>query len=275
MAHAVVWYADTSGRWAPLSHMYASRSGQQCWLVTRDAYNTVEDIIGRYCPQCCTRYTGDDAMTYKNRCISCFQCPHCSSPLSVVGLNESDCAFQCAYCLWRSDVAGPSCVVASDRRDLDILVLTLEREALTVSDDSFAAILEKHNSAPSVDLSRFSRSHMVNRRWGFSDLDKHMAQCEADSRVRQADQAASVKNGVDISAIALEIPKRVTLLSKRTLRSTLDMQQGRMKILVQPKPNPLDGDSSQKNRGAWWVKDSSAIHELPRYLVLIFNHLQF
>jgi hypothetical protein len=37
-----------------------------------------------------------------------------------------------------------------------------------------------------------------------------------------------------------------------------------MNILVQPKTLPLEGDSSLKvQRGKWWVKDASAIHDVP------------
>jgi hypothetical protein len=61
------------------------------------------------------------------------------------------------------------------------------------------------------------------------------------------------------------LPLRVPLRLKRTIRCRRDVHQGRMTILTQPKPGPLEGDSSQKVRGTWWVKDSSAIHEVPRY----------
>ena len=41
-----------------------------------------------------------------------------------------------------------------------------------------------------------------------------------------------------------------------------------MSILIQPKLFPLEGDSSQKlNRGKWFVKDSSAVHELPSIVI--------
>ena len=41
-----------------------------------------------------------------------------------------------------------------------------------------------------------------------------------------------------------------------------------MSILVQPKLFPLEGDSSQKlQRGKWFVKDASAIHEIPSIII--------
>lgn len=47
------------------------------------------------------------------------------------------------------------------------------------------------------------------------------------------------------------------------------MDSGQLSILVQPKLFPLEGDSSQKVfKGKWWVKDSSAIHEIPSIFII-------
>jgi len=71
------------------------------------------------------------------------------------------------------------------------------------------------------------------------------------------------------------IPTRVRLMTKRTLRCRYDVENGKMSILVQPKSFPLEGDSSLKiQRGKWWVKDSSAVHEVPAIVVTklpVFN----
>jgi hypothetical protein len=64
-------------------------------------------------------------------------------------------------------------------------------------------------------------------------------------------------------------------MTKRTLRCRSDVENGKMSILVQPKSFPLEGDSSLKiQRGKWWVKDSSAVHEVPAIVVTklpVFN----
>jgi len=63
-------------------------------------------------------------------------------------------------------------------------------------------------------------------------------------------------------------PQRIRLRSKKTLRCRQDVEQGKMSILIQPKTFPLEGDSSLKiQRGKWWVKDASAIHEIPTLTV--------
>jgi hypothetical protein len=71
-------------------------------------------------------------------------------------------------------------------------------------------------------------------------------------------------NDVDMQASGTAAT-RVKLRTKRTIRSRHDVGKGgRMLILVQPKTLPLEGDSSLKvHKGKWWIKDSSAIHELP------------
>jgi hypothetical protein len=47
------------------------------------------------------------------------------------------------------------------------------------------------------------------------------------------------------------------------------VEEGKMSILAQPKLFPLEGDSSQKlQRGKWFVKDSSAVHEVPGIVII-------
>lgn len=255
-------YRDSSGWWAHLSHLYASRSSDKHWLVARHPENTVEDIIGRYCPQCSTRYTGDDAVLYQNRCMSCYQCPLCTSPLCVVAVDTMACAFQCGYCLWRSDCAAGAKFIAPDKRELETLVLTRERESAATANDIFLQILAKYSSVLSSEKDASSSAERGHR-WGIADLEQRLESAQGHFCGADPDSEAVAAGSLPTGA-TIELPQRVKLHTKRTLRSKLDVQQGRMKILVQPKPNPLDGDSSQKNRGAWWVKESSAVHELPR-----------
>lgn len=63
----------------------------------------------------------------------------------------------------------------------------------------------------------------------------------------------------------------VPLLTKKALRSRQDARSGRMNILMQPKTLPLEGDSSLKlQKGKWWVKDSSAVQDLPFVSIVAF-----
>lgn len=260
-----VLYMDSCGWWAPLSDMYFSKSSDKIWLLTRHPESVIEDIVGRYCPQCSTRYTGDDAVTYQNKCSSCFGCPICASPLSVVASSDQTCIFQCGYCYWRSDSIESTPFVATDSRELETLVLTHEREAEAAAEEAFSLALRKQRELQ-VMAPNASSSLDCGRRWSMKDLENKLS---ADggiySRLTDSDPLICPALGVGSPPMPL-VPHRIKLRSKRTLRSRLDIQKGRMKILMQPKPNPLDGDSSQKNRGGWWAIDSSAVHEFPRYL---------
>ncbi len=56
----------------------------------------------------------------------------------------------------------------------------------------------------------------------------------------------------------------ISFRTKRTVRCRHDFETGKMNILVQSKQSPLDGDTSMKlQKGKWWIKDSSAIHDVP------------
>ena len=60
------------------------------------------------------------------------------------------------------------------------------------------------------------------------------------------------------------IPVRRLLSCKRSRRCRVDVEKGRPGILLKPKVNPLEGDSSLRSHvGKWWQKDTSAVHVLP------------
>jgi len=61
------------------------------------------------------------------------------------------------------------------------------------------------------------------------------------------------------------LPIPLSLRAKSIRRCTFELEAGRTGILVKPKVNPLEGDSSLRfGHGQWWKKDSSAIHTIPR-----------
>lgn len=60
-------------------------------------------------------------------------------------------------------------------------------------------------------------------------------------------------------------PLPVTYRSRVSRRCIAEQEAGRTGILVKPKLNPLEGDSSLKfGHGQWWKKDSSAVQMVPR-----------
>eukprot|EP00579_Thalassiosira_antarctica_P017101 CAMPEP_0201945442 /NCGR_PEP_ID=MMETSP0903-20130614/53904_1 /ASSEMBLY_ACC=CAM_ASM_000552 /TAXON_ID=420261 /ORGANISM="Thalassiosira antarctica, Strain CCMP982" /LENGTH=562 /DNA_ID=CAMNT_0048488509 /DNA_START=13 /DNA_END=1701 /DNA_ORIENTATION=+ len=61
------------------------------------------------------------------------------------------------------------------------------------------------------------------------------------------------------------LPLSVTYRTRVSRRCRAELAAGRTGILVKPKLNPLEGDTSLRaGHGQWWKKDSSAVHVVPR-----------
>eukprot|EP00534_Pseudo-nitzschia_fraudulenta_P009670 CAMPEP_0201169654 /NCGR_PEP_ID=MMETSP0851-20130426/80970_1 /ASSEMBLY_ACC=CAM_ASM_000631 /TAXON_ID=183588 /ORGANISM="Pseudo-nitzschia fraudulenta, Strain WWA7" /LENGTH=533 /DNA_ID=CAMNT_0047451473 /DNA_START=52 /DNA_END=1653 /DNA_ORIENTATION=+ len=68
----------------------------------------------------------------------------------------------------------------------------------------------------------------------------------------------------------LLLPLPIPLRPRKSRRCRAELADSRPGILVKPKLNPLEGDSSLRTgHGQWWKKDSSAIEVLPRVRVSI------
>ena len=64
-------------------------------------------------------------------------------------------------------------------------------------------------------------------------------------------------------------PLSVPLRPRKSRRCRAELAAGRTGILIKPKLNPLEGDSSLRSgHGQWWKKDSSAVHVVPRVRVV-------
>ena len=60
------------------------------------------------------------------------------------------------------------------------------------------------------------------------------------------------------------LPLPVHYRSRVSRRCRAELAAGRTGILMKPKQNPLDGDTSLRSgHGQWWMKDSSAVHVVP------------
>ena len=60
---------------------------------------------------------------------------------------------------------------------------------------------------------------------------------------------------VDVSLLR---PRRKLLLTKRSLRCRICVDDGRPGILLKPQINPLTGDSSMLAKSSWWKKATFA-----------------
>ena len=260
MPGPVVMYDDYNGIFAPLAELYWSSSSGV--LVSRHPSSSVEEVISMYCPHCLTRYMEEEAINYQGRCPVCFQCPQCANVLvtaaiAVNGEEGSKAALTCSACHYRCGLA-----IGADKQDIDAIILEKERESL--AGEAFLKIqshLQQRNAdAPSllpppphppIPAADLPESPLPSTETELLDIRQ---------RTRTGwTQPLSLSDCV---------PPRVKLRSKRTRRCRLDVESSKMSIIAQPKTFPLEGDSSLKiQRGKWWVKDSSAIHEVPRLVI--------
>ncbi len=94
----------------------------------------------------------------------------------------------------------------------------------------------------------------------------HLSALDTVTRATQRQAACTLHQPTTTAAL---YPLRRALATKRSRRCRQDVEAGRPGILLKPKINPLEGDSSMRtNIGKWWQKDVSAIHVLPFLSVL-------
>ena len=263
--HPCVLYRDYKGFWSPLSALFWSTSSQL--LVSWHPFSCVEDIISQYCPQCLSRYMEEEVRTSLNRCPSCFQCPCCSGILHRSSDGAGVTNFTCSGCSWRHTLGNDNGSSSTDDYFNKILQ--------SLRDEESGCLLTKAPTTPAN----------LGTRWKMSDLENSLLSkctsnnndkkefCEAEvseSSLATSDCMLTTLNqrlnfpGTQPSMMTGLKPIGMALRSKKTVRCRKDVEEGKMSILVQPKLFPLEGDSSQKlQRGKWFVKDSSAVHEVP------------
>lgn len=241
-----VLLCSDKGFWAPQSNMYFSQSSKI--LVSRHPLEVVEEILYTYCPQCFSRFSEDDAFESGNVCPTCKQCSKCGG---IVQSKSADTAPCCTNC---------SCEFSSESSE----------SASSVNKDIFDALVNQYQalSKNKPPMSKQVNELAEDSHWKMSHLEKKLADNET-----KMGQSIDYLEGKRFSTASSEstAPSMtgVRLRSKRTVRCRKDMEEGKLNILVQPKPYPLDGDSSMKlQTGDWWVKDSSAIHILPLVTVM-------
>ncbi|CAB9516355.1 Dynactin p62 family [Seminavis robusta] len=72
-------------------------------------------------------------------------------------------------------------------------------------------------------------------------------------------------NSAPTMSMADLLPLPIPLRSRNSRRCRAELAEGKPGILLKPKLNPLEGDSSLRTgHGQWWKKDSSAVHVVPR-----------
>lgn len=295
LSSCIILYEDYNGYWSPLSHLYWSSSSK--FLVSNHPDSIIEELIASYCPHCLTRYMEDEVLAYDNRCPSCCLCPVCDCYLIYRNDNADRLlSLHCTYCLWSSKKAIN--LECREKSAIENHVIASEREskACTAFKDLFHFYRQIYDTPISNPSSKTSSSK--GSTWRIEDIEHKIAGnhlvhqvthkisiCGASTTVT-TDNTQSVDSAIKTSSdstpmsyrlqntreqtqsIQNATPVRVKLLTKRMLRCRRDAISGSFSILMQPKPFPLDGDSSSKaSRGKWWVKDMSAMHEVPILII--------
>lgn len=242
MPKAEVHLCSYRGIWTPQHKVYFSQSSKI--LVSRHPLEVVEEILYTYCPQCFSRFSEDDACDSGNVCPACKQCPRCDG---MVVSKSTDSPPVCTTCMF---VPTPETMDATDN---------LRQEA-------YAALLAQYQSL-NKKKTVSALEAIIDSRWKMSDLEQKLAENQS-KQGETVDILSGHRQGRSEDK-SIEKAVGVRLRCKRTVRCRKDLEEGKLNILVQPKPYPLDGDSSMKlQTGDWWVKDSSAIHFIPLITIL-------
>ncbi len=266
-----VLFTDYNNHWCPLSHLYWSTSSNL--LVSRHPESIIEEVLSSYCPNCFTKLMEDEVNTYCNTCPSCFLCPLCESTLQYIPIKPDQTILQCSYCNWKSDDAYG--LLGKDKMQI-IAKVKINREKFSTK-KQFQSLLKHYkdlydNSTVTKKATDTSKE-LVEKAWRLEDVEI-MLDKKNINRVPNLDEQPPVstltkvdQEGDNEHVVPYNL-RGVRLMNKRTIRCRHDVENGLLSILVQPKLFPLDGDSSLKvSKGKWWVKDTSAVHEIPRIII--------
>lgn len=240
---------DYNGIWCELGQLYWSQ--QSMCLISRHPLSSTEEVISLYCPQCLARYSEDEAVSSGGCCSNCVCCPACRAILAPL---SSSGVLSCTQCAWtRKHVTNDNSVA--------------------VKATGFQALLDNIAEGLPGPSARPATAEKHRGVWQMEELQAKLATIVDTDAQREAAILTKLKSMTSEvgqnCAPGMSIPIKVKLLSKRSLRSRQDNRSGRMNILVQPKTLPLEGDSSLKlQKGKWWVKDASAVHEVPFVSIL-------
>ena len=303
---SIVLYVDHAGHLAPLSRCFYATASRRLSSLSDRQYpsTTTTEVDSAFCPQCLAFQDAASAAS-SPFCKSCQQCPLCRAVASTA-MEDNQAFFRCGYCSWTSKECNLTVLVSlGDSEMLPKEKLLKAREELLAmlqikKEDSEAL---NHYNNMSIALEHIAKDELKRRKnvsqgksqktggtWSLEAL-------EASIRIRQEKKQQTItgeqslipintERSLDISLDTVDpttllfqstctlskshlLPLPMLLRPRLSRRCRAELQEGRPGILVKPKLNPLEGDSSLRSGyGQWWKKDSSAIHVVPRMTIV-------
>ena len=302
-----VLYVDYAGHLAPLSRCFhATASRRLSSLSEEHPPTTTTNIDSAFCPQCLSFQ--DAASAASNPfCKSCQQCPLCQSVASVV-VDENQTFYKCGYCSWTSkecNLVVPVDAQVVGKEELlkakeELLTLLQTRKLDSEASNHYETMLKALEGMAKDEIKR-SKNAMNYKALNTKKIDGpwSVQSLEESIQTRQEKKPATIvgnqplifidtEQALDESLADCATPTTLLLQSSATTgsrsqllplpmplrprlsrRCRAELKEGRPGILVKPKLNPLEGDSSLRSgHGQWWKKDSSAIQVVPRLTIV-------
>jgi len=310
-----VLYVDYEKHPAPLSRCFhATASRRLSSSVERNPPSTKTEVDSAYCPQCLSFHDAGTAASL-GYCTTCKQCPLCMAVASVTVNEESIAFYKCGYCLWTSQGCQVTASVAPAKdgtvgreqmlqatKDLaaSFQAKTDESAAETHYQDMLSAWEKIVKDSAPVKPTKTKRGIQA---WSLEALEEAL---ETKHKKAPLVLGSAPKVSLDDTPLTLDpslqstspeslllqplasstnipftqndlLPLPMPLRPRKSRRCRAELKEGRPGILVKPKLNPLEGDSSLRSgHGQWWKKDSSALHVIPKISVVKhFDHTHF
>lgn len=293
-----VLYTDHKQHPSPITECFiATASRRLSSSVARYPPSTTTAVDSAYCPQCLRFF---DAVAsnnvYEFQCANCQKCPHCLNALSIQRQGEMF-LYSCNMCDYTSADTVSSSVSAENL--LDVLNTKRKKEQT----DPFQAF---HDQASQFWEERKLMQHAAvggkatrsGEEWSLETLETRLERQKSKPtemvKIPDIDSLRLVRTTIqeilessteteppahnEIQSFQLQplanpsqalLPLPTPLYPRLSRRCRAELAEGRPGILLKPKLNVVEGDSSlATGHGQWHRKDSSAIAVVPRVRVL-------
>ena len=195
-----VRFSCKCGKEFPLEELYMCFQCQA--ILCRPC--TSEEIESYYCRTCLENMPTTEAMTFRNRCMRCYQCPICQSTLQIIISairGQKQYHLCCLHCSWDSSM------VAVSGNTVDEMYKTT---AYYIKDDPrqslFLGIVEKYKKTINVLQKQQRKSlypieHRTLERMSLSSIERKTEQVEVlEPKNRPVKQSARLSDLLEESA---------------------------------------------------------------------------